>query len=148
LIVVAIGLAKGDEKGLFPAWFPLTVLGIIALFAGDVVEPAAPSPLARRKLPPPVEEEPSDDEPSDSNSSPSSEVEWEDGPFAQWLEEKRESERARRQESKQGEMADERRVDDILARLHEHGPQSLSADDRQVLHRVSERLRRRKQRKA
>jgi Zn-dependent protease len=147
LIVVAVGLGQGDERGLFPAWFPLTVLGVIALFAAEW-RPTPPPPGAARPAKPALDEESVDEADSDSGITSAEEVEWEDGPFAQWLEEKREMERARRQEAKQGELADERRVDEILARLHERGPQSLSPEDRQVLHRVSDRLRRRQQKKA
>jgi hypothetical protein len=106
--------------------------------------PTPPAKPAR----PPIDDELSEDSDSSLEIPGAEEVEWEDGPFAQWLEEKRELERNRRQELKQGELADERRVDEILARLHERGPQSLSAEDRQVLQRVSDRLRRRQQKKA
>jgi stage IV sporulation protein FB len=149
LIAVAIGLGQGDQRGLFPAWFPLTVLGVIALFAAESSS-AALLPPPKRPFRPPIDEDDDFSEESDSNSNlpGAEEVEWEDGPFAQWLEEKRELERNRRQELKQGELADERRVDEILARLHERGPQALSNEDRQVLQRVSDRLRRRQQKKA
>jgi Zn-dependent protease len=147
LIIVAIGLGQGDIRGLFPAWFPLTVLGVIALFAGEVPSPA-PKHAPSKPQVPAIDDNPADDTNSDSGFSSSDAIEWEDGPFAQWLEEKRDLERARRHESQQSELADENRVDEILARLHEQGPQALSPDDRQVLHRVSERLRRRKKNKA
>lgn len=144
LIAVAIGLGQGDVRGLFPAWFPLTVLGMIALFAAETpVPPAKPSVTP---TPPPGELGNEADETSDAFSSEV--VEWEDGPFAQWLEEKRELERTRRQNAQENELADEQRVDEILMRLHDRGPQSLSAEDRQVLHRVSDRLRRRKEKKS
>lgn len=145
LIAVAVGLGQGDTRGLFPAWFPLTVLGIIALFAAETPAPPVTSPAAKAASPTP--DELIDEEVDDSDAISSETVEWEDGPFAQWLEEKRELERARKQEAKLGEIVDERRVDEILARLHERGPESLSAEDRQVLQRVSDRLRRRKQKK-
>ena len=145
LIAVAIGLGQGDVRGLFPAWFPLTVLGVIALFAAETPLPSEKFAVPKPK---PLLEDEFVEEPGDDAEAVSSEmVEWEDGPFAQWLEEKRELERTRRQEARLNEVADERRVDEILARLHDRGPQSLSAEDRQVLQRVSDRLRRRKQKK-
>jgi Zn-dependent protease len=146
LIAVAIGLGQGDIRGLFPAWFPLTVLGMIALFAAETpVPPAKPAVRPAQPEADELRDEPLDD---DSDAASAEVVEWEDGPFAQWLEEKRELERTRRQEAQLSEVADERRVDEILARLHARGPQSLSAEDRQVLQRVSDRLRRRKEKKS
>jgi Zn-dependent protease len=144
LIVVAVALGQGDIRGLFPAWFPLTVLGMIALFAAETPLPPAKAAMTRPE-PPPAEPA---NEAADDDAISSEVVEWEDGPFAQWLEEKRELERARRQEAQLNEVADERRVDEILIRLHDHGPQALSAEDRQVLQRVSDRLRRRKEKKS
>jgi stage IV sporulation protein FB len=145
LIAVAVTLGQGDIRGLFPAWFPLTVLGVIALFAADT--PVPPAKSAPPKPNPPLADELVEEPAEDADAISSEVVEWEDGPFAQWLEEKRELERARRQESQLNEVADELRVDEILARLQDRGPQSLSAEDRQVLQRVSDRLRRRKQKK-
>lgn len=144
LIAVAIGLGQGDVRGLFPAWFPLTVLGMIALFAAET--PVPPAKAAAK----PVEaaNADTDDGDQDADAVSSEIVEWEDGPFAQWLEEKRELERTRRQDAKESEIADERRVDEILMRLHDRGPQSLSAEDRLVLQRVSDRLRSRKEKKS
>jgi stage IV sporulation protein FB len=145
LIAVAIGLGQGDIRGLFPAWFPLTVLGVIALFAAET--PLPPAKFVAPKPKPLLEDELAEEPADDADGVSSEVVEWEEGPFAQWLEEKRELERARRQEAKLNEVADERRVDEILARLHDRGHQSLSAEDREVLQRVSDRLRRRKQKK-
>ena len=138
-------MGQGDIRGLFPAWFPLTVLGVIALFAAET--PLPPAKFVAPKPKPLLEDELAEEPADDADGVSSEVVEWEEGPFAQWLEEKRELERARRQEAKLNEVADERRVDEILARLHDRGPQSLSAEDRQVLQRVSDRLRRRKQKK-
>jgi Zn-dependent protease len=145
LIALAAWLEIGDKGGLFPAWFPVTVLGLIALFA--VEPPAPPAAAAEAPKAPPVPGELRDEADLESELS-SDPIDWEDGPFAQWLEEKRDLERARREEVRQGEIADERKVDEILARLHERGPQAISVEDRQVLQRVSDRLRRRKQKKS
>jgi hypothetical protein len=41
-----------------------------------------------------------------------------------------------------GEAADAQRLDEILHRLHHDGVQSLSVEDRRILDRVSENLRR------
>ncbi len=60
------------------------------------------------------------------------------GPMRRWLDRRRE-ERARRQQ--QIEQDEERRVDEILARLHSGGREGLSAEDRALLDRVSARYR-------
>jgi Zn-dependent protease len=142
LIVAAVLVGPGDLRGPFPAWFPLSLLGLVALFAKELEprgRPAATTGLSQAKADLPAEEIP-----PLALGEPDS-IDWEDGPFAQWLEEKRAFERARRKEAEQN---DEQRTDEILARLHEHGAAALSAEDRKVLERVSDRLRRRKQEKA
>jgi hypothetical protein len=45
----------------------------------------------------------------------------------------------------QGEAVDERRLDEILSRLQRDGMNSLSSEDRRVLNRVSDSLRKRRQ---
>jgi stage IV sporulation protein FB len=65
------------------------------------------------------------------------------GPVGRWLEERRE---ARQQRQRQLEDEEEHRVDDILARLHSLGIEGLSAEDRQILDRVSARYRSRQKR--
>jgi Zn-dependent protease len=64
----------------------------------------------------------------------------EPGPVQRWLDERRE---ARAERQRQIEADEERRVDDILARLHEAGLDHLSAEDRALLDRVSARYRNR-----
>lgn len=62
------------------------------------------------------------------------------GPMRRWLEKRRvEKEQQRRKQ----EAAEERRIDEILARLHGQGMKGLSAEDRALLHRVSARYRNR-----
>ena len=61
-------------------------------------------------------------------------------PFRRWLEDRRQ---ARLQQQRQIEVEEERRVDEILGRLHEQGMNSISAEDRALLKRVSQRLRHR-----
>jgi Zn-dependent protease len=62
------------------------------------------------------------------------------GPLGRWLERRR---TLRLQREREQEAEDERQVDAILARLHEHGMQSLSNADRALLERVSARYRNR-----
>jgi len=62
------------------------------------------------------------------------------GLLRQWLDSRREARRVRQQRT---EEEDDRRVDDVLARLHEVGRDGLSEDDRALLDRVSARYRNR-----
>ncbi|MHB1033354.1 MAG: M50 family metallopeptidase [Pirellulales bacterium] len=62
------------------------------------------------------------------------------GPVRKWLENRRETREIQRQRS---EDEEERRVDDILARLHQTGMQGLSREERALLNRVSARYRNR-----
>ena len=62
------------------------------------------------------------------------------GPLRRWLR-RRSQERLARRVQRAREEAE--RADDVLLRLHTYGPQSLSADDRALLERVSARYRRR-----
>jgi stage IV sporulation protein FB len=60
------------------------------------------------------------------------------GSFAHWRE-KRRLQRIERQRAQEAD--EERRVDEILLRLHAEGMESLSTDDRAILNRVSARYR-------
>jgi stage IV sporulation protein FB len=62
------------------------------------------------------------------------------GLLRQWLDGRREARRVRQQRT---EEDDDRRVDEVLARLHEVGRDGLSDDDRALLDRVSARYRNR-----
>ena len=87
LLVLALGVGQGDQKGLLPAWFPLTVLGLVALFAAEISSSTeAPPKSSAPSLVPPAEL-------TGEDSSGSGLLDWEEGPFSQWLEEKREFER-------------------------------------------------------
>ncbi len=63
-------------------------------------------------------------------------------PLRRWLAERQ---RARRQKQQLVEQEEERRVDEILARLHDTGMNGLSGKDRALLERVSARYRNRQQ---
>jgi Zn-dependent protease len=60
------------------------------------------------------------------------------GPLQRWMQRRRQS-RIRRQLER--EAAEERSVDEILARLHRYGMNALSPEDKALLERVSARLR-------
>jgi Zn-dependent protease len=65
------------------------------------------------------------------------------GPLKRWLKARR---TARIERQQQREIEEERRVDEILARLHETGMAGLSEEDRMLLDRVSARYRDRQRR--
>ncbi len=59
--------------------------------------------------------------------------------YSQWLAEKQE---ARKREETRIEREEDRRADEILKRLHHEGIENISEEDRLLLNRVSQRLRR------
>lgn len=65
-----------------------------------------------------------------------------DEQYSQWLNEKRAE---REQLERELEEEEERRADEILKKLHQDGMPSLSDEDKSLLARVSERIRRRRQ---
>jgi Zn-dependent protease len=65
------------------------------------------------------------------------------GLIRRWLDERRS---ARLQQQRELELEEEKRADEILGRLHEHGLNSLSAEERSLLDRVSRRYRHRQDR--
>jgi Zn-dependent protease len=65
------------------------------------------------------------------------------GPLKRWLKARR---AARIERQQQQEISEERRVDEILARLHETGMAGISEEDRALLDRVSARYRDRQRR--
>jgi hypothetical protein len=69
-----------------------------------------------------------------------------DDTYSQWLVEKqKQREKSSLRNDADQEADDERRSDHILRKLHDHGMQSLSDDERAVLDRVSARLRRKRE---
>lgn len=82
-------------------------------------------------------------------------LDYESGPFgffaeetySQWLVEKQQQRERSVSSDSETELAedDERRSDHILHKLHDQGMSSLTEDERSVLHRVSERLRKQRE---
>jgi len=62
-------------------------------------------------------------------------------PYSQWLTERQEE---RLQHERELELAEDEMADEILEKLHGDGLDSLSDDERELLSRVSERLRRKR----
>jgi hypothetical protein len=136
LLLLSPVAAQYPQTDLLPAWFMLACLGMIGLFATNVrplnIPPVAEEQVVDHEAPP---------EPAEEAREDALHPEFDgQGPFAQWLQERRENSRKNRQEIEQKE---ESRVDEILALLHEQGIDALSPEDRILLERVSARIRRR-----
>jgi Zn-dependent protease len=135
LLIFAVLSWSDKTNPVMPVWFSLVLLAMFLFFS------------ARQE-----EERTEDSEPDEelfgydfsqgytSLERTSEENKERISPFRRWLEERRRN-RALRQ--RQLEVYEERREDDILSRLHDAGIDSLSAEDRALLKRVSERLRHR-----
>ena len=137
-LIIAAWFVRGiATESLVPMWFPLVVLAIFLFFTAP-------------------QQETRDVEPSEElfgydfsqgytsleRSSQTSEAppQASTSAIAQWLDRRKQ---ARQQRMQEIEVEEERRVDDILARLHEGGIKSLSTEDRALLERVSARYRNR-----
>jgi Zn-dependent protease len=120
------------------AWMPLSLLGLFLFFSGKQE--------AERLHEPDLDDAPFGYDFSQGYTSLErdleSDVRHRPSLVKKWLEQRREQ-RALRQ--RQLEEEEDRRVDDILVRLHEVGQQGLSADERALLQRVSQRYRNRQQ---
>jgi Zn-dependent protease len=137
LLLVAWFVRDSDTHGLTPVWFALLLLAIFLFFSAKQEQDRRP-------------EEPEEDElfgydfsqgyTSLEQGYETTRLQPELGPIAQWLRQRRQ---ARQQRRRERELDEERRVDEILARLHEAGMDSLSQEDRAVLDRVSARYRNR-----
>ena len=125
-----------------PTWFPMVMLAIFVFFSARVEEGR-------------LESDDADDgffgydfsqgytslERSIDGGSPQSSTKTTEpiaGPLVRWLQNRREQKERRRIAN---EAEEDRRVDDILHRLHETGLDKLSLEDRRLLDRVSARLR-------
>jgi Zn-dependent protease len=138
-ILLVVGAWFVDDVRYGSAWALLTILGVVLFFSA-------------RSEAVGIEDSHRDDDPlgydfsqgytsleRDLDGGSRSEL----GPVGRWLEERRE---ARQEKQRQVEEDEERRVDDILARLHTAGLEGLSPEDRQILDRVSARYRNRQKR--
>jgi Zn-dependent protease len=139
--VVAIGLLiaawfvrKDPEGVVVPTWFALVLLSIFLFFSARVEESQQEADEMGEELfgydfsqgYTSLERPETAHEPAVA------------GPLTRWRERRRQ-ERLRRQAAREAE--DDRRMDDILARLHETGMENLSAEERALLIRVSARYR-------
>lgn len=129
-----------NAAGVVPTWFAFVLLGTFLLFSARHEYPQ------RRRKAPPRDDLPFGYDFSEGYTSLERSVAEEDEPpqeksrIIHWLEQRRQARSAR---EKQQEEEEERRVDEILAQLHEEGMDSLSDEDRILLERVSARYRNR-----
>ena len=135
LISALFQMARTNESPtIIPVWFALTLLAMFLYFGARVEEEqfvisdAETNPLGY------------------DFSQGYTSLEWSEtaatatkaNPLTRWLEENR---RQREQRQQAEEEAEDLRVDDILARLHEVGMENLPPDERALLQRVSARYR-------
>ena len=132
-LLVAAWFMRKDADPLIPAWFALVLLAIFLFFSARVEE----SQLEMDEL----NEDLFGYDFSQGYTSldrPHQHAPAAPGLFSQWREQRR-TERLRRQKDRETE--DDRRMDEVLARLHETGMDGLSPEDRALLNRVSTRYR-------
>jgi Zn-dependent protease len=136
LLIAAIALMVHEtpQKPPIPAWFPLLLLAMFLYFSAkqeserseELSSPDEPFAYDFSQGYTSLEEH------QDRTSDPA-------GPVQRWLAMRKQ---ARLQRQREVEAEEEARVDDILSRLHQHGIDSLSQEDRSLLDRVSARYRR------
>ena len=137
LLVVAWLMRNADPVALVPAWFALMLMAIFVFFCARQE--------GNRYLEDEVEDDPfgydfsegytsleRDDDEQEPARTPTP------GPLGRWLQQRQEANRHRQAEI---ESEEDRRMDAILARLHETGIKGLSAEEQSLLNRVSARYR-------
>ena len=113
-----------------PVWFALSLLAIFLYFSAKQE--------ADRQQDIEDHQEPFGYDFSQGYTSLERSVEEPVGPVQRWLAQRK---HARLERQREIEEDEESRVDDILSRLHLHGIESLSQEDRSLLDRVSARYR-------
>ena len=148
-------LAYGQNPGpIEPAWFLMLAAGITLYFAGRYSFDCQTA--TNNEVPDRIDERDWDFEgypheasffglanADDYQDLPADDAEVLAGTDSQWMQEKQ---RARAADERERELREERQADVILEKLHSGGGiGSLSEDDREVLNRVSHRLRKRRE---
>ena len=136
LLILAVLVRDVAAGGLVPGWLALLLIGTVVLFSSQA---AGQRPLAERPA--------GHDLFGYDFSQGSADLEHstarvddidDDGPLERWLETRKQQ---RRQRQKELEDEEDVLVDEILARVHEHGLSGLTAEERSILDRVSVRYR-------
>ena len=144
MVILAVANHDAFPTGIVPAWVPMSFFAIFLYFsANQEVERLGQEELDEDLFGYDFSQELDefDDPDFDEDDEPAVEQP-SSGFLAQWVE-KRRQQRERRHHALEDE--DEQRMDEILARLHKHGIESLSPADRDTLNRVSDRYRHRRQ---
>ena len=150
-VMVILAVVKHDAfpMGVVPAWVPMSFFAIFLYFsANQEVERLGQEELDEDLFGYDFSQEldefedPEFDHPGFDDDEEAKTAQPSSGFLAQWME-KRRQERERRHHAMEDE--DEQRMDEILARVHKHGIDSLSPSDRETLNRVSARYRNRRQ---
>lgn len=138
LLVMAFVMGSRDSNDFYPASMALLPLAVTLFFS------------ARLYMQHPVDEPPHDweyeeafaDDLHDASAFYDDDFfeQEEEESISDWLAERQLD---RERHARQLEEEEEQRADEILAKLHEHGLESLSEEDRSVLQRVSARYRKR-----
>lgn len=137
LCVLAIGIEKANPQALMPLWAPLVTLAVFVFFSAqrDLLLVSAPI------------EEDSDPRryPREATGHELFSSDWaDDGDEMVLVEHGSEGRREHRRRKQEADEAyEDARVDDILARLHDVGFDRLSAEERAILQRASQRYRNR-----
>jgi stage IV sporulation protein FB len=139
-IVLALLLWSDETNEVIPIWFTFMLLALLMYFTARYEEERTVEPPGDDQL---FGYDFSEGFTSLERTSSSSTQTETIGPFRRWLEERRQ---ARLQQQRDLEREEEQRVDEILGRLHLHGMQCLSHDERSLLERVSQRYRHRQER--
>ncbi|MDA7918633.1 site-2 protease family protein [bacterium] len=122
-----------------PTWILFLLTGITLLFSSNTAMQFALRKNAESALAPQVKKQ-DDQNPIESFFAfPAYE---DDSAYSQWLSEKQD---ARREDESKREQEEDERADKILEKLHNGGIASLHDEEKLILDRVSERIRRRRQ---
>jgi hypothetical protein len=135
MAVLAFFMPFDDSQGMVPMRFALVLLCIFLYFSAQHED--------RRSAAEDVESDdafPDPERPADLSSLEGGVERRTDdsGPLQRWRERRRE---LRLRHQQQLEAEEERCLDEILERLHQHGRESLSPEDRELLERISARYR-------
>lgn len=135
LVLIALFQTFDDSHGLVPVRFALILLCIFLYFSAQHEDRRSAAEEAERESPfsepgLPADLDSLEDAVERCNEPPR--------PLQRWLERRRELQLSHQ---RQQEAEEERRLDEILQRLHRHGRESLSPEDRVLLERVSARYR-------